>query len=40
MWGSGLGLSPKRLKPIVKNLFFMKFSKFFDGFGGFGKVQN
>ena len=28
-WGSALGLSPRGLKLVVKNVFFMKISKFF-----------
>ena len=40
MEGKWLGLSPKGLKPAIqKGVFFMKFSEFFDGFGGFDRVK-
>ena len=38
MWGSGLGLSPKGLKPIVKTLIFYEIFKFFRWIWGFQKI--
>ena len=40
MVGKWLELSPRGLKSMVaKNLFFMKFFRVFNGFGGFGKAK-
>ena len=34
-----LRLSPRGLKSVIKNVFFMKIFKFFNGFEGFDKAK-